>query len=156
MNPTPSLLPAGDQGPAVVESGASTAPLGSPRTPDLQLVGRAVPEWIGSSPDATVPRRVRDRIFLRSAGRCHLTGRKIGPGDVWDLDHVKPLKDGGEHRETNLAPALKQPHIEKTAEENAGRAKEARMRAKHFGYFPKSRAPMRSRGFAKTRPGCGA
>lgn len=86
-------------------------------------VGRSVKEWIGSSPDAEIPGTVRLRIFRRAEGRCHITGRKIAPGENWQAEHIKPLSEGGEHRESNLAPALVEPHKEKTKEEAGRRAK---------------------------------
>lgn len=119
---------------------------------DNPLGGRSIPEWIGESPDAKVPDRVRDRIFLRAHGKCHITGRRIMPGDEWELEHIKPLSMGGEHRERNLAPALKESHKLKTAQEATARAKADRVRRKHLGLWPKSKTPLRSRGFPKTRP----
>lgn len=116
-------------------------------------MSRTVPEWIGKSDDAAIPPRVRARVFERHGGRCHLTGRLIRAGDQWDCDHIIALINGGEHRETNLAPALRDAHREKTADDVAVKSKVARMRAKHLGIWPKSKTPLRSRGFAKSRPG---
>lgn len=115
-------------------------------------MSRTVPEWIGSTDDAAIPKRVRLRVFERHGGRCHLTGRLIRAGDDWDLDHVKALINGGEHRESNLSPALRTAHREKTAQDVGEKAKTDRMRAKHLGIWPKSRTPIRSRGFDKSRP----
>ena len=98
---------------------------------------RALPEWIGASDDAKVPPRVRVRIFERCGGVCHLSGRKIMAGEVWELDHVIALINGGEHRESNLAPALKAAHRAKTAEDVALKSKVARIKAKHLGVYPK-------------------
>lgn len=114
---------------------------------------RTVPEWIGSSDDAKVPSRVRLRIFERFGGVCQLSQRKIMPGDQWDLDHIKALWRGGEHREENLHPVLKQPHREKSAEEQSIQAKCDRVRKKHLGIFGKSKAKIPSRGFQKRREG---
>lgn len=100
---------------------------------------RELPEWIGKTPDTPIPARVRVRVFERHGGRCHLSGRKIMPGDVWDCDHVIALINGGENRETNLAPALRDPHRKKTAEDVAIKSKTYRMRARHLGLKPKSR-----------------
>lgn len=97
------------------------------------MIGRSVDEWIGKTPDAKVPDRVRLRIFEREGGRCHLCGRKITPADQWDLDHVVALANGGEHRETNLAPAIRAKHREKTAADVAERAKVDRVRKIHLG-----------------------
>lgn len=108
---------------------------------------RSVPEWIGRTPDAKVPAYVRARIFVTHGGICYLSGRKIGPADKWDLEHVTPLSMGGEHRETNLRPALRDRHRVKTAAEATVRAKADRVRAKHLGLKPPSR--MRSRPFGR-------
>ena len=67
---------------------------------------RKVDECIGKTPDAKVPRRVRVRIFEREGGKCWISGRKIRAGEPWDLDHKIALVNGGEHRESNLFPAL--------------------------------------------------
>ncbi|MEM9762867.1 MAG: HNH endonuclease signature motif containing protein [Pseudomonadota bacterium] len=104
------------------------------------MTGRSVAEWRGATPDAKVPDRVRLRVFERHGGRCHLSGRKIAGGDAWDLDHVTPLEDGGEHRESNLAPALRTEHRKKTAAENTLRARERRLRKKHIGIKPTPRS----------------
>jgi 5-methylcytosine-specific restriction endonuclease McrA len=77
-------------------------------------MAREIEEWIGRSDDAKVPPRVRLRIFERERGICHLSGRKIKTGELWDLDHKIALCNGGEHRESNLFPALKDKHREKT------------------------------------------
>lgn len=110
---------------------------------------RAVPEWIGSTPDAKVPPRVRLRIWEREGGRCHLSGRKIMAGDEWDLDHRQALCNGGEHRESNLFPALRDKHREKTATDVAERAKTDRTRKKHLGIWPASPRKIQGRGFEK-------
>ena len=108
---------------------------------------RSIPEWIGKTPDTPPPPRVVLRVFKGHNGICHITGRKIRPGDKWELDHVKRLKDGGENRESNLAPALKIPHQEKTAAENTQQAKEDRLRKKHLGIETKRKPKWPSRKF---------
>lgn len=101
---------------------------------------RAVPEWIGATPDSAVPDRVKLRVFQRHEGRCYLTGRKILPGDQWDAEHVIAIINGGENRESNLAPALRSAHRAKTAEDVATKSKTYRMAKKHLGLGkPKSR-----------------
>lgn len=116
---------------------------------DFALMGRTVEEWIGKTPDARPPRAVIDRLFLRQNGRCALSGRKMMPADEKHADHIVPLKDGGQNRETNLQLVLATPHREKTAAENRTRAKERRMRLKHQGLWPKSGRPLKGRGFTK-------
>lgn len=112
---------------------------------------RSVDEWIAKHDDQAIPPRVRLRVFEQYGGVCQLSQRKIMAGDAWDLDHVKALWRGGEHRESNLHPVLKQPHREKSAEEQSIQAKCDRIRKKHLGIFPKSKAKIKSRGFDRTR-----
>ncbi|MGO4316663.1 MULTISPECIES: HNH endonuclease [Agrobacterium] len=102
-------------------------------------MARTVDEWIGKTDDAKVPPRVRQRVFDRHNGICHLTGRKIQPGERWELEHVHALILGGQHRESNLAPALYAAHKVKTATEMKVKSKIARVRKKHIGIAkPKS------------------
>lgn len=105
------------------------------------MTGRTVPEWIGSTPDAKVPDRVRLRVFRDHCGRCAISGRKIGPSDAWDLDHEIPLALGGEHRESNLQPVLREAHRTKTAGDVAAKAKADRRAAKHLG-LRQSKRPL--------------
>ena len=96
---------------------------------------RSVDEWIGKTDNTMPPPRVRLRIFDAHQGMCHISQRKIRAGELWDLDHVIALCNGGENRESNLAPALKDKHREKTADDVKQRAKDDRVRAKHNGTF---------------------
>lgn len=102
---------------------------------------RAVSEWIGKTPDSPIPPRVKLRIFERNKGKCHITGVKIRAGDQWDCDHVIALCNGGENRESNLAPAIKSAHRKKTAEDVAQKAKDRRIRSKHLGIH-ETRSPV--------------
>lgn len=113
-------------------------------------MARTLPEWIGKTPDTKVPPRVRLRIFEREGGKCWISGRKIRPGDLWDLDHKVALINGGEHRESNLFPALRDKHREKTREDVAAKAKTAAVRSKHLGIRPASK--WQSQGFRKSPP----
>lgn len=107
---------------------------GSGRTqPAAPALGRKVPEWIGKHPDQKVPARVKLRVFNRYGGRCYLSGKLIRAGEAWELEHVLALTLGGEHRESNFAPALKDPHKIKTAEDRRKKKKSDRVRKKHFG-----------------------
>lgn len=110
------------------------------------MTGRSVPEWIGKSPDTPIPPRVKLRVFEAHGGVCHLAKRKIRAGEPWDADHVVALINGGENRESNLAPALRDKHREKTAEDVAEKALTYRQKAKHLG-IKSDRPGMQSRGF---------
>lgn len=113
-------------------------------------MARSVEEWIGRTDDARIPPRVRDRIFERDGHVCHICKLVIkAPGETWDADHVKALINGGEHRETNLAPAHKHCHIGKSAVDAKIKAKSARVRKKHVG-ITQPAGNIQSPGFAKT------
>jgi 5-methylcytosine-specific restriction protein A len=96
-------------------------------------VSRELPEWIGRTPDTPAPPRVRLRVFERYKGICYLSGRKIMPGDKWQLEHPLALINGGENRESNMAPALVEAHKVKTAEDMEQKAKNDRVRKRHLG-----------------------
>lgn len=96
-------------------------------------MSRSTAEWIGKTPDAAIPPRVRLRVFERHGGICHLSGRRIRAGEPWDIDHVVALVNGGVHRESNLAPALCDKHREKTAADVAEKSMIYRKRTKNLG-----------------------
>lgn len=96
-------------------------------------MSRSVPEWVGKTPDTKIPPRVRLRVFEAHGGICAISGRKITAADAWDVDHTVALANGGENRESNLQPVLKEPHREKTARDVAEKARDRRKRQKHLG-----------------------
>lgn len=104
-------------------------------------MSRSTPEWIAKHDDQAIPPRVRARVFERHNGICHIAKRKIAAGERWECDHIVALINGGEHRESNLAPALVDKHREKTAQDVAEKAKTARVRGKHLG-IKKAKRPM--------------
>lgn len=108
---------------------------------------RANTEWVADHPDQAIPKRVKLRIFDRCEGKCGLTGKKLMPGEL-DYDHIRALRDGGEHRETNLHVVWRVAHRVKTAEESTDRAKVERIRAKYLGIWPRGQK-IASRGFQK-------
>ena len=116
---------------------------------------RAVAEWRGKTPDTPAPPRVRLRVFQRENGVCYLSGRKIQPGEPWQLEHKIALINGGENRETNLFPALVDKHKEKTRADLAEKSKVADKAKKHVGAVrPTGR--LKGRGFPagkNPRPG---
>jgi len=112
-------------------------------------MARTVDEWIAKFDDAKIPDRVRDRIFERDGGTCHICKLVIKvPGETWDADHVIALINGGEHRERNLAPAHKHCHITKSAIDVKVKAKIARVRKRHIGVTQPT-GKLQSAGFPK-------
>jgi 5-methylcytosine-specific restriction protein A len=114
-------------------------------------MSRTVEEWIGKNDDAAIPPRVRVRVFNSHGGVCHLSGRRIRAGETWDVDHLVALCNGGEHRESNLAPALRDKHREKTAQDMKEKSMVYRKRAAHLGLRP-ARQKIASRGFQRSEP----
>lgn len=119
------------------------------------MTGRAVAEWIGKTPDSPVPPRVRLRVLERYGRRCYLSGRPIRPGDAWQAEHIIALinwtGEGHGNRESNLAPALAEPHKAKTAKDMAEKSAGYRTRAAHLG-ATRPRSKLQSRGFEKAPP----
>lgn len=115
------------------------------------MTGRSLPEWVADHPDQAVPQRVKLRIWERCGGKCALTGKKLRPGDEYDFDHIVPLALGGAHRETNLRVVSREAHREKSKAEVSAKAKADRTRAKFLGIYPKSKRPLKSRGFSPSR-----
>ena len=101
------------------------------------MTARDVPEWIGAKPDSAIPPRVKLRVWERQDGRCALTGKKIMPGDRWEVDHIVALINGGENREGNLQVVLATAHKVKTRADVADKAKVNRLRLAHLGMKPK-------------------
>jgi 5-methylcytosine-specific restriction protein A len=64
------------------------------------------------------------------------------PGDEWDIEHIIALINGGEHREANMAPALRIAHPEKTARDMKTKSKIARTRKRHVGIKSRKGRPM--------------
>ena len=100
---------------------------------------RSIPEWIAKSDDEPIPPRVKLRIFERAKGICHISGRRIRPGEPWDCEHIVALCNGGKNIESNLAPALRSPHLEKTAADVAEKSMIYRKRLKHTGIKKRGR-----------------
>lgn len=105
-------------------------------------MSRAVKEWIGKTDDSRPPPHVRARIFKDHGGVCYLAKREIKSGEPWDLDHVIALINGGENRETNLAPALRDKHREKTKADVAEKSAAYHVAAKHIGISFRKGRPM--------------
>ena len=96
-------------------------------------MSRSVTFWVGKTDDSKVPDTVRLRIFRRENGVCYLSGARIEAGSKWELEHRVPLSMGGKHAETNLFPALVEPHKAKTAAEAKGRAKADAVAKRNLG-----------------------
>lgn len=106
--------------------------------------------WIGKTDDQAIPPRVRLRVFEAAGGRCQCCGRKLGPGDKWQADHIIALINGGAHSEANLQCLCDWCHKAKTREDVAEKSKSARIRQRQAGIRPAPK--MRGQGFPKSAP----
>lgn len=73
-----------------------------------------------------VPPALRALILERWAGNCHICGEPVARSK-WEVEHVRPLWDGGADDASNLAPAHASCHLEKTVAESGVRAKVKRL-----------------------------
>ncbi|WP_457299140.1 HNH endonuclease [Phyllobacterium sp. P5_D12] len=112
-------------------------------------MARTVAEWIGKTDNTKAPPRVRQRIYDRDKGSCHLCKTKIKIGETWEADHVIALINGGSNTEGNLAPAHSHCHLKKTALDVKEKSKVAKVRTKHTG-VKRPKGDIRSQGFAKS------
>lgn len=99
----------------------------------------------------TITTAMRLRIWTAHAGLCHLCKLPIHAdrGELWDVEHIKPLWLGGDDTEANMAPAHRDCHAPKTRDEATVRAKTNRQAARHIGAMPPPKVKLQSRGFPK-------
>lgn len=115
------------------------------------MTPRPVKEWIGKRPESMPTKLVKLRIYTRQNGLCACGCTRVMnlERDAIDCDHIVPLIDGGENRESNLQLMLAEHHVEKTKVENSQRAHARRHQAKAF---TRPASKIRSPGFAKAQP----
>jgi 5-methylcytosine-specific restriction protein A len=110
---------------------------------------RSIPEWIGRTDDAMPPASVFDRLWEKQDGKDAITGIAFTSKDKVIRDHIVPLADGGENRESNLQLITAETHKTKTRVEATARAKARRLHERDRGY---ARRPSQ---WAKQRLGNG-
>lgn len=54
-------------------------------------------------PRHTLTDQQRAKLFLERGGKCHKCERKLGPADVWIVEHLIALENGGTNEWWNLA-----------------------------------------------------
>jgi len=113
--------------------------------------GRTVKEWIGKTPDTPAPPRVKLRVLLTYDRKDYITGQPIRPGDEYEIDHIIAICNGGENRESNLAPVLVATHKEKTRRDRKAKQKADNIIKRDYGMKAPPARKIQGRGFQKTR-----
>ena len=93
--------------------------------------------------------RERVRLFELNTGSCYLCSQKIQVGEVWEIEHVIPWELTRDDTDSNLRLAHVKCHKVKTAADVRSIRKADRVKAKHIGAWPESRAKIKSRGFGR-------
>lgn len=88
----------------------------------------------------TLSRLQRVKIFDAHQGICSICHFRIQVGQAWEVEHLKPLADGGADEPLNMAPVHAKCHKPKTAKEAGERSKVVRIRANHLGIPKASKA----------------
>lgn len=96
-------------------------------------MARSRKEWIGKNDDAKPTKAVRQRVYDKYEGMCHICGLHIKPTETWHADHVIAIIEGGPNRESNLKPAHVHCNLQKANGEKTRKAKVAKTRQKHLG-----------------------
>lgn len=89
--------------------------------------------WESANHNASIPARVRLRVFERAMGRCATCERKLSSGDKWDIDHAIALANGGRHHEQNLQLLCDWCHKDKTRADVALKSASYKRRKRHYG-----------------------
>ena len=55
-----------------------------------------------TNPRKSLTDQQKAKLFLERGGRCHRCKRKLGPADVWIVEHVQALENGGTNDWENL------------------------------------------------------
>jgi hypothetical protein len=97
-----------------------------------------------------VPPRVRQRIYDRAEGICHVCCLNLD-GKRWELDHDIALINGGPHDELNMSPICIYCHREKTAVDVGIKSKIAAVKARYTG-VKRPTGDLKGRGFDKVAP----
>ncbi|MBY8918784.1 HNH endonuclease [Nitratireductor sp. L1-7-SE] len=95
-------------------------------------------------------RRQRLEIWQRADGHCEKCRAKLKVGEG-EYDHVIAQGYGGENTVENGQLLCRPCHKGKTAVDKGITEKTKRIRDKHLGVYPKSKAKIAGRGFQKTR-----
>ena len=113
-------------------------------------MSRAVPEWIGRNDDSMPGKLVRDRLSRAQNDCCATCGNAFRPKRRAHCDHIVPLIDAGENRETNMQMLCADCHKAKTGAEAAARKKTRDIRQSHI--MARKPSAMRGAGFQRSEP----
>lgn len=98
-------------------------------------------------------KKVRGEAFLRCGGKCEKCGAKLKSSEG-EYDHIIPYHFTQDSTLSNCQVLCVPCHRGvggKTADDQRDISKSKRIWLKHTGAWPKSKSPLRSGGFKKTR-----
>lgn len=95
-------------------------------------------------------RKQRLEIWVRAKGCCEGCGARLKAGEG-DYDHRIAQAHGGENTVENGQLLCRPCHGKKTGNDKGITEKLKRIRDKHTGVYPPSKAKIQSRGFSSTR-----
>lgn len=111
---------------------------------EASYTARTLREWVGSTPNAHIPDKVRARVFLKCEGKCAHCRRIVRIGDKPQLDHIVALVNGGQHAEGNLQLLCGLCHAAKTKGDVREKSVTRRKMLKTMGLSrPKRKMPYR-------------
>ena len=89
-------------------------------------------------------------IWTRASGHCEKCKAKLKTGEG-EYDHIIAQGYGGENTTENGQLLCRPCHKGKTGRDKGITEKVKRVRDKHLGVYPRSKAKIQSRGFQPTR-----
>jgi 5-methylcytosine-specific restriction protein A len=114
---------------------------------------QALREKIGQIRPFKTPRKgfteaQRRGVFAAYDGCCAGCDEALQPG--WHIDHIKPLRAGGEHAPRNWMALCPDCHRDKSAAESTGYARADRLHDREVNGRKPSKHPLRGRPFDKS------
>lgn len=124
----------------------SSSPTACSSPPASGAITRAAARLLSGGLDVTrkkITSAQRVKVFLKTEGACYLCHRKIGPGELWDVEHELALALGGKDDFSNWFPAHADCHRGKggkTANDIKMISKADRVAKKNLGIRPKNKS----------------
>jgi RNA-directed DNA polymerase len=80
--------------------------------------------------------KTRTQLLKYQKGKCTHCGLHFLPGDIMEVDHIKPVSKGGERSKNNLQLLHKQCHQKKTKTDGSQQIARLTKQGKFINQFP--------------------